>query len=139
MLKKIICTFFVFVYSFSFSIVFHNDYLDPGLVEKSGTFNLSRYLHANYLMGYLSIGTDGFEEEGARIHAYYAPEELKGFFLNADFYMSKISLRSLSGDAETWWGRNIPFGETYFGFQSKILILPLVSKILSPQIQFIII
>ncbi len=127
-MKKISILMLLCVFSFKIhSIVAYNNSFDPGLIEKNGVFDFNKYLFDNYIMGFASHGLSGadgstvYDEAGAKLHLRYAPDELKGFYFNADLYMSKITAQKLYGDAADWWGGNMPFfGETYFGFQSKI-------------------
>ena len=50
-MKKFIFIFiiFLFLYNSIFSIIEKNDYNDPGLVEKNGTYGLDSYMRKSYV------------------------------------------------------------------------------------------
>lgn len=120
-MKKILIAILSFLsWNVFFGLTTYNTYLDPGLVEKNGTFDLNRYLYSNYILGFISGATDNYFEAGAKLKVHYQPEMLKGFYANGEMMISNISARQVGGDAADWWGGNIPFfGETNFGFDSR--------------------
>ena len=119
-MTKFFCIIYIIAAFSGYGFTAHNDYLDPGLVEKSGQFNVNRYLLSNYIAGFYSTGTNGVTEGGVKLDLHYDLPYIKGVFFNAEFSMSNLSSREVSGDASRWWGGNIPFfGETNFGISTK--------------------
>ncbi len=138
-MKKIIyiSVIFIFFYYNLFSLIEKNDFNDPGLNEKNGTYGFASYLRKSYLMFFTGVGSQQkfdedtgqyitYSEVGGRIHLYSELPEMKGFFFNGDMYISRNSHAIYSSGDKSWWNSFIPyFGETHFGYKTKFFTIKL--------------
>ncbi len=127
----IILIIFLFFYPPLFSLIEKNDYNDPGLNEKNGTYGLDTYLRKSYTLFLAGVSSlmkfdddldeyINYYEFGGRIHLYSEMPEMKGFFFNGDFLLTRNSHATFSSGDKGWWNSFIPyFGETHFGYKTK--------------------